>query len=123
MCSSARLVVRGRIGGIEPTALIDLAKPSFKMGLAELRVGWSAHELNVKVTPAQAAYKVRDKAKVAIAVRRADGSAPPAGSEVALAAVDEGLLELLPNDVVEAARRDDDAGAARKWKPRPRRCR
>ncbi len=91
-------VVRGRIGGVEPTALIDLAKPSYKMGLAELRVGWSAHELSVKVTPAQAVYKVRDKASVAIAVRRADGSAPPAGSEVALAAVDEGLLELLPND-------------------------
>ena len=56
-------VVRGRIGGVEPTALIDLAKPSYKMGLAELRVGWSAHELVVKVTPAQAAYKVRDKAQ------------------------------------------------------------
>ncbi len=90
--------VRGRIGGIEPTALIDLAKPSYKMGLAELRVGWSAHELSVKVTPARSVYEVRDKARVAIAVRRADGSAPPAGSEVALAAVDEGLLELLPND-------------------------
>ena len=91
-------IVRGRIGGIEPTALIDLAKPSYKMGLAELRVGWSAHELAVKVTPTQDAYKVREKASVAIAVRRPDGGAPPAGSEVALAAVDEGLLELLPND-------------------------
>jgi alpha-2-macroglobulin len=91
-------VVRGRIGGVEPTALIDLAKPAFKMGLAELRVGWSAHELAVKVTPSQIAYRVRDKAKVAIAVRQTNGSAPPAGSEVAIAAVDEGLLELLPND-------------------------
>src|SRR5208283_3464936 len=75
-----------------------LAKPSYKMGLAELRVGWSAHELEVKVTPTQPAYKVRDKASVAVAVRRPDGSAPPPGSEIALAAVDEGLLELLPND-------------------------
>jgi len=91
-------IVRGRIGGVEPTALIDLAKPSYKMGLAELRVGWSAHELVVKVTPTQGAYKVRDKARVAIAVRRPDGGAPPVGSEIALAAVDEGLLELLPND-------------------------
>ena len=91
-------VVRGRIGGVEPTALIDLAKPAFKMGLAELRVGWSAHELAVKVTPMQTAYKVREKAKVAIAVRQTNGSAPPAGGEVAIAAVDEGLLELLPND-------------------------
>ncbi|HVP87380.1 MAG TPA: MG2 domain-containing protein [Casimicrobiaceae bacterium] len=92
------LLVRGRIAGAAPTALVDLAKPSFKMGLAELRVGWSAHELKVKVTPEREAYRVRQKAKVEIAVRRADGSAPPAGSEIALAAVDEGLLELLPND-------------------------
>lgn len=92
------LAVRGRIGGVAPTALIDLARPSYKMGLAELRVGWSEHELSVKVTPAQPAYKVREKVSVAIAVRRSDGSAPPPGSEVALAAVDEGLLELLPND-------------------------
>ncbi len=92
------LVVRGRIGGIAPTALIDLAKPTYKMGLAEIRVGWSAHELTVKVTPDQEVHKVRDKARIAIAVRRPDGSAPPRGAEVALAAVDEGLLKLLPND-------------------------
>jgi alpha-2-macroglobulin len=91
-------VVRGRIAGIAPTALIDLAKPAYKMGLAEIRVGWSAHELAVKVTPEQSAYKVRDKARFSIAVRRPDGSAPPKGAEVALAAVDEGLLDLLPND-------------------------
>jgi len=92
------LIVRGRIADVAPTALIDLAKPSFKMGLAELRVGWSAHELAVKVVPAQTTYRVRDKASVTVSVRRPDGSAPPAGSDVALAAVDEGLLELLPND-------------------------
>ncbi|MEP7329771.1 MAG: alpha-2-macroglobulin family protein, partial [Betaproteobacteria bacterium] len=91
-------LVRGRIGDVAPTALIDLAKPSFKMGLAELRVGWAAHELAVKVTPSRATYKVRDKATATIAVRRPDGTAPPKGSEVALAAIDEGLLELLPND-------------------------
>ena len=44
-------LVRGRIGDVAPTALVDLGKPSFKMGLAELRVGWAAHELAVKVTP------------------------------------------------------------------------
>jgi uncharacterized protein YfaS (alpha-2-macroglobulin family) len=91
------LIVRGRIADVAPTALVDLAKPSFKMGLAELRVGWSAHELAVRVTPEQSTYKVRDKARVTVSVRRPDGSAPPAG-DVALAAVDEGLLELLPND-------------------------
>ncbi len=92
------LLVRGRIGGIAPTALVDLAKPAYKMGLAEIRVGWAAHELAVTVTPDKATYPVRAKAAVTIAVRRPDGSAPPKGTEVALAAVDEGLLELLPND-------------------------
>ncbi len=92
------LLVRGRIGGVAPTALIDLAKPSYKMGLAEIRVGWAAHELQVKVTPEHEAYRVRDKASVAIEVRGSDGAPAPKGSEVALAAVDEGLLELLPND-------------------------
>ena len=92
------LLVRGRIGGVAPTALIDLAKPSYKMGLAEIRVGWAAHELHVKVTPEHEAYRVREKASVAIEVRDSNGAPPPKGSEVALAAVDEGLLELLPND-------------------------
>jgi uncharacterized protein YfaS (alpha-2-macroglobulin family) len=82
---------------VQPTALIDLGKPSFKLGVAEIRVGWRAHELTVKVSPERATYRVREKAMVAIAVRRADGQPLPSGSEVALAAVDEGLLELLPN--------------------------
>ena len=34
---------------------------------------------------------------VKIKVMTADGKAPPPGSEIALAAVDEGLLELMPN--------------------------
>ena len=80
------LLVRGRIAEPAPTAMVDLAKPSFRMGLAEVKVGWAAHELAVKVTPERQAFKVRDKASVSIAVRRPDGSAPPKGSEVALAA-------------------------------------
>jgi alpha-2-macroglobulin len=91
-------LVRGRVGDVAPTAMIDLGKPSYKMGLAELRIGWTAHGLAVKVTPAQPSYKVREHASATIAVRRPDGSAPPKGTEIALAAVDEGLLELLPNN-------------------------
>ena len=41
---------------------------------------------------------MRDKANVTIAVRASRRQRAAAGSEVALAAVDEGLLELLPND-------------------------
>ena len=46
------LVVRGRVPGIEPTALIDMGKPAYKLGIAEINVGWMAHELKVDVEAA-----------------------------------------------------------------------
>jgi uncharacterized protein YfaS (alpha-2-macroglobulin family) len=92
------LALRGRIGSIQPTAMVDLGKPAFKLGIAEIRVGWRDHELKVSVAPDRAVYHVREKARVKISVRTAAGTAPPAGSEIALAAVDEGLLELMHNE-------------------------
>ena len=92
------LAVRGRVGSIQPTAMVDLGKPAFKLGIAEIRVGWRDHELKVEVTPDRAVYHVREKARVKVSVRTESGNAPPAGSEIALAAVDEGLLELMHND-------------------------
>jgi uncharacterized protein YfaS (alpha-2-macroglobulin family) len=91
------MVVRGRVSGVAPTALVDLGKPAYKLGIAPLRVGWAGHELKVQVAADQQVYKVRDKASVKVKVLRADGSVPPAGTEIALAAVDVGLLELMPN--------------------------
>jgi uncharacterized protein YfaS (alpha-2-macroglobulin family) len=90
-------VVRGRVTDAQPTATVDLGRPAYKLGVAEISVGWKPHELKVKVTPDRTVYKVRDKAKVQISVTTADGKLPPGGSEVAVAAVDEGLLELMPN--------------------------
>jgi alpha-2-macroglobulin len=92
------LAVRGRISGVQPTAMVDLGKPAFKLGIAEIRVGWRDHRLNVKVAPEKSVYHVRDKALVKISVRTFDGKAPAAGAAVAVAAVDEGLLELRAND-------------------------
>jgi uncharacterized protein YfaS (alpha-2-macroglobulin family) len=91
------LVVRGRVGGVQPTALLDLGRPAHKLGITELRVGWRAHELRVTVSPDRSVYQVREKARVRIRARTAAGGPPPAGSEIALAAVDEGLLELARN--------------------------
>jgi hypothetical protein len=91
------LVVRGRVNDVQPTALVDLGKPAYKLGIGEIMVGWKEHELKVNVNPDRPVYKVRGKAQVKIRVRTVDDKAPPAGSEVALAAVDEGLLELMPN--------------------------
>jgi hypothetical protein len=92
------LVVRGRAGGVQPTATVDLGRPAYKLGITEINVGWRAHELRVAVGADRPVYKVREKAKVSISVKTPDGKPPGPGGEVAVAAVDEGLLELAPNE-------------------------
>ncbi len=82
---------------IAPTAMVDLSKPAFRLGLAELRVGSQAHELAVSVKADRESYPVHGKARVTIQVKQPDGK-PAANAEVALAAVDQALLELMPND-------------------------
>ncbi|MCX5918230.1 MAG: MG2 domain-containing protein [Deltaproteobacteria bacterium] len=89
--------VRGRVTDVKPTALVDLGRPAYKLGIAEINVGWREHELKVDVSADRKVYRVRQKARVKVAVKTWDGKVPPAGSEVAIAAVDEGLLELMPN--------------------------
>lgn len=92
------LAVRGRVTDVQPTSMVDLGKPAFRLGIAEITVGYRAHELAVSVKPEREVYRVREKARVTVSVSRADGSKLREGSEIALAAVDEGLLELLPNE-------------------------
>lgn len=82
---------------VAPTALVDLSKPAFRLGVAEIRVGAQAHRLDVQVSSDRESYPVRGKAQVTIRATRPDGQ-PAAGAEVALAAVDQALLELMPND-------------------------
>ncbi len=96
-CFVSALVVRGRVSGVQPTALVDMGRPAYKLGISEIRVGWRAHELKVGVEPDRRVYTVRDRANVRIKVRTADGGIPPQNTEIAMAAVDEGLLELMPN--------------------------
>jgi uncharacterized protein YfaS (alpha-2-macroglobulin family) len=81
-----------------PTAMVDLSKPAFKYGIAEIEVGLAHHTLKVDVQPDQASYPIRATSQVRVKVKMPDGSPVPAGTEVALAAVDEALLELMPND-------------------------
>jgi uncharacterized protein YfaS (alpha-2-macroglobulin family) len=92
------LCVRGRISGPKPTATLDLGKPAYKLGITGIKVGWEAHELKVKVTTPKDVYRIREKVPVTIKAARANGNSLPEGAEVAVAAVDEGLLELLPNN-------------------------
>ena len=89
------LAIRGRVGSIQPTGMVDLGKPAFRLGIAEIRVGWRANRLKVAVTPEHRGLsRARKGAASRLRCRTATGAAPPAGSEVAIAAVDQGLLEL-----------------------------
>ena len=83
--------------GASPTALVDLAKPSYRIGIAKVKVGWEAHRLDVAVKAEKARYAVRDVAQVDIAVRNPAGR-PARSADVAFVAVDEALLQLMPNE-------------------------
>lgn len=88
-----------------PTPLVDLSKPAFRYGLAAIRVGTAPHRLAVTVSPDAKSYAVRSKAHVKVRVALPGGAPAPAGTQIALAAVDEALLELMPNrswDVLDA---------------------
>jgi uncharacterized protein YfaS (alpha-2-macroglobulin family) len=111
------LAVRGRIGGwklwtaevardwglpflskdgYSPTALVDLAKPSYRIGMAKVKVGWEGHKLGVKVKADKTRYAVRETAQVDVQVNDPSGK-PAKSAEMAFAAVDEALLQLSPN--------------------------
>ncbi|NYT25697.1 alpha-2-macroglobulin [Alcaligenaceae bacterium] len=79
------------------TSQVDLARPAFRFGLAEIRVAAGADRLRVEVAPERDVLQVRDEARVRLRVQLPDGS-PAAHATVAFAAVDEALLELSPND-------------------------
>lgn len=91
------LCVRGRVSDIKPAAMIDLGKPAFKLGYAEIKVGWNANELKVKISTDKNIYRIREKVYAKIKVTKKDGSPLLEKGEVAVAVVDEGLLELMPN--------------------------
>ncbi len=95
-----------------PTPFVDLSKPSFRFGLAEIRVADEEDQLLVEVKANKKTYQVRDQVTVAIQVRTPDGK-PAAHGSVAFAAVDEALLELAPNnswDILSAMRRERSYG-------------
>jgi uncharacterized protein YfaS (alpha-2-macroglobulin family) len=96
-----------------PTAMVDLSKPAFKLGIAEIEVGTAGHQLKVTVTPDKASYPIRATSQVRVKVTLPNGAPAPAGTEVTLAAVDKALLELMPNtswDLLAAMIRKRDFG-------------
>jgi uncharacterized protein YfaS (alpha-2-macroglobulin family) len=87
------LVVRGRVPsdqGIETGQ--DPGRPAVRLGYTELRVQKKSKVLSVRVTPDAAEKRPRDKVKVAVKVQ--DHLGKGKRSEVAIWAVDEGVLRL-----------------------------
>lgn len=72
---------------------VDLGKPSFKLGYAEISVFDRAHQLTVEVTPQAQVYKPRDTVTVGISARTHEGKNPP--MEYAVTVLDEGVFDLI----------------------------
>lgn len=83
--------------GPTETAIVDLAKPAYRIGIAKVKVGWEGHRLDVQVKADKEKYAVRDTATVDLQIKQPDGK-PAAQADVAFAAVDEALLQLAPNE-------------------------
>jgi uncharacterized protein YfaS (alpha-2-macroglobulin family) len=84
------VVVRGR--SAPPGKLDDPGRPTMRVGYTQLRVTPEVKRLRVAVSLVQPEYRPGDTAQVRLAVRDARGAG--ARSEVALWAVDEGVLAL-----------------------------
>src|SRR5258708_19593572 len=63
------LAIRGRVHQAETpngkasrthevTALVDLTKPAYRLGTAQIKVGWRPHRLDVRVQPQHSVYTV-----------------------------------------------------------------
>lgn len=88
------ILLRGRLDG-KITAQLDLGKPSLKMGMTSIRVGNKKHILNVKVQTNKEIFQPREDVEAIIQVT--DANDRPVNGEIAIAAVDEGLLALRSN--------------------------
>ena len=76
-----------------PTSARRSDQTCLRLGMAEIK--WGRREYALNVTRRET-FRVRETARVSIQVTDSDGK-PPVNGEIALAAVDEGLLELMDN--------------------------
>lgn len=90
------LAVRGRVAEPAPTALVDLARPAYKLGIVGVEVGSDEQLLKVAVRTDRPQYQSRETARVQIKVAAQSG-ALPAQREATVFVIDEALLELMPN--------------------------
>lgn len=98
------VLVRGRVPGDQGVeAGADPGRPATRFGYLELKVEKKSKRLSVAITPDKAEARPRDTVKVDVKV--ADFQGKPVHGEVALWAVDEGVLRLTayqPPDPLDA---------------------
>lgn len=72
---------------------VDLGKPAFKLGYAQISVVDPAKQLQVEVKPRAESYRPRESVTVDIAARSNDGTVHP--MEYAVTVLDEGVFDLI----------------------------
>ncbi len=82
------------------STLVDLAKPSFRFGVAKIKVDNPDTQLNLSLNLDKSIYQVRDTAKLQITGQRANGD-KAANASVAVLVVDKALLELAQNKTTD----------------------
>ncbi|MDY3331608.1 MAG: MG2 domain-containing protein [Pelistega sp.] len=82
------------------STLVDLAKPSFRFGVAKIKVNNPDTQLQLALNLDKSVYQVRDTAKLTIQAKRANGEALARGN-VAIFVVDKALLELAQNKTTD----------------------
>ena len=65
------------------------------MGMASIKVGIKRHVLNVKVSTSKTDYKPRESIEAQVMITDSEGK--PVNGEIAVAAIDEGLIALKAN--------------------------
>jgi hypothetical protein len=87
------ILLQGRITEEGIPEKEDSEKPSFKIGYIDLGVDPTEKKLQVEVIPDKAEYLPQDRVRIAIKVRNSSGE--PMSSEVSVAVVDLGVLNLI----------------------------
>ena len=87
------ILLRGRLSEDHTPGKENLAKPSFKIGYLDLSVDPMEKRLQVEVIPDKKEYSPQNKVRLAIKVRNAAGE--QVSSEVSVAVVDMGVLNLI----------------------------
>lgn len=88
--------VRGRIKEAPISGLVDLAKPSFRLGMTQMKVGIQGAEVKVAVSTPKKDFQIRDSVTAQIKLHLANGS-PLVNADLAVIVVDEALLNLKSN--------------------------